>query len=980
MKYKDYADLFGDKYIKLIFKLLTNKGDGGWDPWGGAVEMGGGLWAEDFYEYFDNVGKQLRDNTAISRTVLFNNPGIHVSGYDPAGLRVCGDSFYLNKPAASTSSAEHGSRQSIKQTNDADKRLRRGLQYQKIIDLNVFIDNPPIKWKFQDAIRHNPNFDTVIMRNVIDGNEDDDWIDWVDYTDEVGSSPYEKCKHQYHPIYSFIKDRFISGAAGPGEVEHDALQRSNIQDFCDLYDDSFTIQTLKCIIWMHRTTDKPILHDGKHNTVLVPPPDPGRFTCSGTGHGTTNYLDWYQISKHKNITGDDIINNSSRNFRWNRRGVCENPNITPEMLTIWLQGQCHPDRCRVRRRCSSCPENWTFFSNNPNITISYILKNKTNTYWDWFKLSGHPNIDVDSIFENADLPWLFRGVSANPTLKMRHVMQNLDKDWDWSILSRNIEIDYSPIYFNEPSSIKWNYKELSANKSIHLDIVKEQIDKKWDWHKLSKNPAITLAMIEENIELPWKWWSMSKNSNLTWEFVKKYIHKAWDAFELTKHNNFTLDIIYNNLIHSYGLNNPDIREECSYIHIGGYHPMYRVRALGALQGTEGRDNIIDNITAYHPQINTNIFDSIVHFGKHTLWNIKYFVENNNFDCAVHGEFLLKYIPKDSSKWETLSNKRIPIEFIINNIDRNWDWDLISMRKDLTFDIILKTLQFSPRLKTNKSEYILPNTDEYDALLKLNQAPPGFSKRKNKDMAGNVKQSSRKITITNYGKDKIIEQHTSWNWSLISENPNITWKDVLGYSKYIPWDWDVIMKSNLITEEIINNYSLRWTILNKKPIHEWNPYHLCHNINISHEFIIDYINNSLSGFIATLCTDQSGGFCPEHLKDRVVTHILQHHNNLDTTQLKTFSKLSDKSNYTEDQMIALSKNDSLDIDYIENNLGANWSIVDLSKNNLEISKEKWIHLRRLQYIKALQIQRHWRNCSCNPVYKLAQRCLLRLHMY
>jgi len=46
--------------------------------------------------------------------------------------------------------------------------------------------------------------------------------------------------------------------------------------------------------------------------------------------------------------------------------------------------------------------------------------------------------------------------------------------------------------------------------------------------------------------------------------------------------------------------------------------------------------------------------------------------------------------------------------------------------------------------------------------------------------------------------------------------------------------------------------------------------------------------------------------------------------------------------------------------------------------MELEKKRWLHQRRLEHIKALQIQRHWRNCSCNPVFKLAQRCLLRVH--
>jgi hypothetical protein len=48
------------------------------------------------------------------------------------------------------------------------------------------------------------------------------------------------------------------------------------------------------------------------------------------------------------------------------------------------------------------------------------------------------------------------------------------------------------------------------------------------------------------------------------------------------------------------------------------------------------------------------------------------------------------------------------------------------------------------------------------------------------------------------------------------------------------------------------------------------------------------------------------------------------------------------------------------------------------NSMSIGKQLWIIQRRLKQIKAFQIQRHWRNCSCNPEFKLAQRCLLRLH--
>ena len=39
-----------------------------------------------------------------------------------------------------------------------------------------------------------------------------------------------------------------------------------------------------------------------------------------------------------------------------------------------------------------------------------------------------------------------------------------------------------------------------------------------------------------------------------------------------------------------------------------------------------------------------------------------------------------------------------------------------------------------------------------------------------------------------------------------------------------------------------------------------------------------------------------------------------------------------------------------------------------------TNKKWINNLRLQTIKTLQIQRHWRNCTSNPEYKLAQKLI------
>ena len=61
---------------------------------------------------------------------------------------------------------------------------------------------------------------------------------------------------------------------------------------------------------------------------------------------------------------------------------------------------------------------------------------------------------------------------------------------------------------------------------------------------------------------------------------------------------------------------------------------------------------------------------------------------------------------------------------------------------------------------------------------------------------------------------------------------------------------------------------------------------------------------------------------------------------------------------------------------ENRVGISWSFDGISSNTMEQGKQKWIENKRLQIIKALQLQRHWRNCSCNPEYPLARRLILK----
>ena len=73
---------------------------------------------------------------------------------------------------------------------------------------------------------------------------------------------------------------------------------------------------------------------------------------------------------------------------------------------------------------------------------------------------------------------------------------------------------------------------------------------------------------------------------------------------------------------------------------------------------------------------------------------------------------------------------------------------------------------------------------------------------------------------------------------------------------------------------------------------------------------------------------------------------------------------------------LSEREDLTIEIIQNNSQKPWRWEVISDHQFELNKKEWINKKRLRHIKALQIQRHWRNCTCNPIFKLAKKLIIK----
>ena len=301
-----------------------------------------------------------------------------------------------------------------------------------------------------------------------------------------------------------------------------------------------------------------------------------------------------------------------------------------------------------------------------------------------------------------------------------------------------------------------------------------------------------------------------------------------------------------------------------------------------------------------------------------------------------------YFRREFSCYGISTNPNITWDFIINNIDKNWEWRGLSNNQNMTWEIIQANLDkpWNWRILSRRA----------DITWKTIQDNP--------DKPWDWDNISRNPNITL----DIVKNNNEmeWDWYRISKHPNITWK-MIGDNQELPWCWEGISENSNITTDIIH----------ANPDKPWNWRRICRNPNIS----IRFIRESMilyKGFLTALNTSGGGDYYVGE-------------------------------SYYYCGMVGLSKN--MELDTITNNPDIDWNWVGLAQNpNLTFDfirenidelvrydqeahickhlyskdKNQWINKRRLEHIKALQIQRHWRNCSCNPEYKLGQRCLLRLH--
>jgi hypothetical protein len=450
-------------------------------------------------------------------------------------------------------------------------------------------------------------------------------------------------------------------------------------------------------------------------------------------------------------------------------------------------------------------------------------------------------------------------------------------------------------------------------------IIKERLNNyPWNYYLLKTcNKYITAEIIIDNLD----YFNDSLKeaifkNDLSWNIIKKNSVLLKSAFNHS-HKCITWNIIKNNPNFSWHWNeitlNPNITLD---IIINNLEYPWDWKAISSHK-IISNDLIQNNINLFYEKMdwdllaknNFNIDLKIYENFPHLNWNYQYLSMNKNltFDIVVKH-------PDKPWNWDILSRHiNITFEIIQDNLDKPWNWKIIGFSENITWDIILNNLD---------------KPWNFDLL----------SQYKNitwKDISANYDLFMQKINLqifvaNNHHDIEIVKNllYLNWNWTDLSNLKNI--EDILLLDEYKdkPWNWSILSR-NITFDYVLQH-----------PDKPWDYNNLASNPNITLEIIInnpDYFNGSYD-FVS--------------YNPNLTLKIIQDNPHLPWN----YQRLSHIVTF----------------DIVKNNLDISWSWNELSLNanmfNIDTSKEEREHMA------AFKIQQYWLKAYYTPNYLLCQRRL------
>ena len=197
-------------------------------------------------------------------------------------------------------------------------------------------------------------------------------------------------------------------------------------------------------------------------------------------------IHWGWLSKNPNLTWDYIY--AHRHETWDWTEISKQSIITPEIMNSYSLPWCWKGLVHNPSMnwdvIKNCPDKQLYLSECPWITMQFVV-DYPEEYWDFTKLSSHPNIQIKDIIQYPNFAWDFNQVSLNSNITWQDVQENSHFNWNYSNLSKNKNITFQTIHEN--NQIQWNWDHVSMNTNIHWDHVVQNPDLPWNYDKLLFN-------------------------------------------------------------------------------------------------------------------------------------------------------------------------------------------------------------------------------------------------------------------------------------------------------------------------------------------------------------------------------------------------------------------------------------------------------------------------------------------------------------
>lgn len=156
---------------------------------------------------------------------------------------------------------------------------------------------------------------------------------------------------------------------------------------------------------------------------------------------------------------------------------------------------------------------------HPDITLDYIMEHP-HIEWNFDWISGmNTSITLDDIIEHQELPWNYSQLSFNPNTTIEFILNNKDKSWDWTPVSRKATDSAIQMYPAEP----------------------------WDFHYLTHNLKVSFEFIKQNPQYPWNYPMLASRGDILFEEIEKYnpdqhsMYKNYSAEMLKKYPLYVLN-------------------------------------------------------------------------------------------------------------------------------------------------------------------------------------------------------------------------------------------------------------------------------------------------------------------------------------------------------------------------------------------------------------------------------------------------------